>query len=361
MTIYSGDELPFVSPDLPGTGGEFRAFPEDFIVEEIPAYEPCGQGSHLFLWIEKREKNTRDAVQEIAALLGIQEREIGCAGMKDRHALTRQYLSVPASGTDLSRLNALRNLPEGAELRILKSALHGNKLKTGHLKGNRFSIRIRNAVPDAFERAETIAGWLSEHGLPNAYGSQRFGRDGMNAVRGRSLVMKSGSALGNRFLRRLCISAYQSMLFNRVLARRMSDGLFETAIEGDLMKKSGTGGLFVSQDPAVDGTRTKSFEISPTGPVFGHRMMLPAGEELAREESVLAEEGITLDSFRHLKGDAEGSRRPMRIRVSPRIFGEKSGTIRLEFELPKGSFATVLLREIMKTGAAELPEQLDEA
>ena len=359
------DEVPCVTSDLPGTGGKIRICPEDFEVEEIPAYEPCGTGDHLFLWTEKRGRTTREVALEIARRLGADARDVGYAGLKDRNALTRQYFSVPASPSVLGKLLSLDNLPADAGFRVLSSARHGNKLKTGHLKGNRFRILIRDTVPDAPDRALAILAELAAAGLPNAFGAQRFGRDGMNAARGRALVLgektpETARLFRDRFLRRLCISAYQSLLFNRLLARRMADGLFQRAVPGDLMKKLDTGGLFISEDADADTHRMETFGIAPTGPLFGHRMMCPAGDALAREEAILAEEGIRLDSFRHLKGDAEGARRPLRIPVTASAApGADEGTLRLDFALPKGSFATVLLREVMKTDAA-LPGLADE-
>ena len=359
------DEVPCVTSGLPGTGGGIRICPEDFEVEELPAYEPSGEGGHLFLWTEKRGRTTREVAQEIARRLGTDARDVGCAGLKDRNALTRQYFSVPASPAVLERLGTLDGLPEEAGFRVLRTARHGNKLKTGHLRGNRFRILIRGVSSDAPARAEAILAELSKSGLPNAFGGQRFGRDGMNAARGRSLVLglktpETARLFRDRFLRRLCVSAYQSQLFNRLLARRMADGLFQRALPGDLMKKLDTGGLFISEDAEADSQRMEVFGVSPTGPLFGHRMMRPAGEALAREEAILAEEGLTLESFRHLKGDAEGARRPLRIPASAAVSpGPEEGTLRLEFSLPKGSFATVLLREVMKD-AAELPGLADE-
>ncbi len=358
----AADEVPCVTAGLPGTGGRIRLCPEDFEVEEIPAYEPCGEGDHLFLWTEKRGRTTREVAQTLARILGIDTRDVGCAGLKDRNALTRQYFSVPAQPAVLGRLKDLDCLPESAGFRVLSKARHVNKLKTGHLRGNRFRICIRGALPDAVERASAILAELARSGLPNAFGAQRFGRDGMNAVRGRSLVQKPETvrAVRDRFLRRICVSAYQSLLFNRLLARRMADGLFGQALPGDLMKKLDTGGLFICEDAPEDSRRMETFAVAPTGPLFGHRMMRPAGEALAREDAILAEEDISLESFRHLKGDAEGGRRPLRIPVAASVSpGPEAGALCLDFSLPKGSFATVLLREVMKDGT-ELPALADE-
>jgi tRNA pseudouridine13 synthase len=182
MTADPLEGLPFVTPELPGTGGEVRATPEDFEVEEVGAYAPSGEGPHLFVFVEKRGRNTRDVARELALALRVSERDIGVAGQKDRHALTRQFFSVPGRAPDDARSLS------GEGWRVLSAALHGNKLKTGHLKGNRFRIRIRNAAPDCLERARAVARALEERGFPNAFGPQRFGRDGQNAQLGRALV-----------------------------------------------------------------------------------------------------------------------------------------------------------------------------
>ncbi len=367
--------LPYATPELPGIGGAIRVAPEDFEVEELPAYQPSGSGEHLFLWVEKRGLNTRDVALALARALGLPERDVGVAGQKDRRALTRQFFSVPAAAAaKASRAGSARLDGEGEGWHILSAQLHQNKLKTGHLKGNRFSIVVRETKPGALERAQAIARALEERGLPNAYGPQRFGRDGRNAQLGLRLLraLQPGSpplpreyerAARDRFQRRLYISSLQAALFNSVLAERLAEGLFDRALEGDILKRSETGGIFHCEEPTVDSPRVASFELSPTGPIFGHRMMTAKGEALAREERVLGSAGLTLASFAPLKGDAEGSRRPMRLKVAlslAELAGEEGRSLRLTFSLPKGSFATALLREVMKGPLNSEPGLADE-
>ena len=165
---------------------------------------------------------------------------------------------------------------------------------------------------------------------------------------------ETSRAARDRFLRRLSISAYQAELFNRWLAARMADGLFAAALAGDVMKKLDTGGLFNCEDPAADGPRVARFEISPAGPMFGHKLRAAAGEALAREERLLADEGIALADFARGGGEAEGTRRAARLRVEIALEPLEDGYA-ATFELPKGSYATVALRELMKAEAA-LPE-----
>lgn len=358
-------DVPLITAALPGTGGQLRAVPEDFEVEELPAYAPSGSGDHLFLWIEKRGRTTREVAESLARAVGIGVGEVGYAGLKDKRALTRQFFSVPATRRAEAGLEAWAQPGAAEGLRLLSAARHGNKLKAGHLRGNRFRIRLRGVHPEALARASAIAEVLRARGLANAFGPQRFGRDGLNAARGRALVLRErrsdldlARASRDRFLRRLCVSAYQSLLFNRLLAERIADGLFERAIEGDLMKKLDTGGLFVSQRPEEDTPRLARFEISPTGPLFGHRMMMPEAQARDREMQALGAEGLCLASFAHLKADGAGSRRPYRIPVDVAVSAGAAAEIVLDFALPKGAFATALLREVMKSEIA-LPDALD--
>jgi tRNA pseudouridine13 synthase len=344
--------LPLVTADLPGSGGTVRAAPEDFRVDEVPAYRPSGAGPHLYLRIEKRGRTTRDALRALAGVLGVPERDAGYAGMKDKDAVTTQWLSFPvASDPDPSAL-------AGPGLRILEVSRHGNKLRTGHVRANVFSIAVRGGDP---ARARAAAAALGERGLPNFFGPQRFGAAGRNAAVGRALLVGPDGpevrrAARDRFLRRLSLSAYQAHLFNRWLAERIADGLFAAALRGDVMKKLDSGGLFDCEDPAADGPRVAAFEISPAGPMFGHRLRPAGGEALAREERLLAAEGIRLEDFARGGGEAEGTRRAARLPAAIAVEHEADG-YRLRFELPKGSYATVVLGELVKGDGAEVREE----
>ncbi len=348
--------LPRISADLPGSGGHIKASPEDFRVDEIPAYLPSGAGPHLYLKVEKRRRTTRDLVRALAAALAVPERDVGYAGLKDREAVTTQWLSFPSPrDPDLASL-------AGEGYRVLEGSRHGNKLRPGHSRGNRFSVAVRGGD---LGRARACAEALGRRGLANFFGSQRFGVEGRNAEVGKLLVLGRSGPLGgepelrhalrDRFLRRLVLSAYQSLLFNRWLAERIADGLFDRALAGDVMKKLDSGGIFVSSDPAADQPRIDRFEISPAGPMFGHKLQLAAGEARIREERLLAAEGVALADFARGGGEAEGTRRaarlPVRIEVEPLPDG-----YRASFELPKGSYATVVIGELTKS-EAELGEQ----
>ncbi len=344
--------LPCITADLPGSGGRIKASPEDFRVDEVPAYPASGSGPHLYLRVEKRGRTTRDMAGALARALGVPERDAGYAGLKDREAVTTQWLSFPvARDPDPASLC-------GEGYRILETSRHSNKLRPGHSRGNRFSVVVRGGD---LERARGCARALGERGLPNFFGTQRFGAGGKNAEIGKLLVLgrtgepEARRALRDRFLRRLALSAFQSLLFNRWLAERIADGIFDRALSGDVMKKLDTGGVFVSSDPAADQPRIDRFEISPAGPMFGHKIALAAGEARAREERLLVAEGVSLADFSRGGGEAEGTRRPARLPVRIDLEGLEGG-YRASFELPKGSYATVVVGELTKS-EAELGEE----
>lgn len=346
--------LPYVTADLPGTGGLVKAAPEDFRVDEIPAYLPSGQGEHLYLHVEKRGRNTREVVQALAKALSVSEREVGVAGQKDRHALTTQWISVLGGS-----LEKARDL-SGEGFRVLAADLHGNKLRLGHLKGNRFEIRLRGVREGAVEAARAVADTLRQKGLPNFYGPQRFGRFGDNAEVGRLLLLgvddpRARRAMRDRSQRRFLISAFQSEIFNRTLARRLSDGSWDRPQEGDVLQKLGSGGLFVCEDPAADTPRVASFECSITGPMPGSRVRpSPTGAPAALEESILAETGVGPEELARSR-DAEGARRAFRLPVDVEVEAAGDDLI-VRFDLPPGTYATTVLREIVK---GDLPRDLD--
>jgi tRNA pseudouridine13 synthase len=335
--------LPLVTTDLPGSGGTIKASPEDFRVDEIPAYAPAGSGPHLWLHVEKRGRTTRDVVRDLARRLGVQERDVGVAGLKDRQAVTTQWLSFPvARDPDPASL-------DGEGFRVVAASRHGNKLRTGHSRGNRFSIAVRGG--DA-ARARATADALAARGLPNFFGAQRFGAAGTNARLGRSILQGSADpearrASRDRFLRRLAISAWQSSLFNAWLAARMADGLLGRALPGDVMKKLDSGGIFPCTDPEVDQPRVDRFEISPAGPMFGHALAPASGVPGEREAAVLAADGIAVADLARGGGEAEGTRRAARIPVAVAI-EPIDGGYRASFDLPRGSYATVVMGELTR-------------
>jgi tRNA pseudouridine13 synthase len=341
--------VPYFTAQLPGVGGVLKSSPEDFVVEEIPAYPPSGEGPHLFLTVEKRGVTTQEMVRRVARELGVDVRDVGVAGQKDRQAVARQVISVPAVG-DLKRAASLKL--EGIE--VLFTARHQNKLRTGHLRGNRFTITLRGVAEDAEVRARAILTELVSSWLPNRFGVQRFGMRGDNADEGRK-ILRGELHVEDRFRRRFLISAFQSLLFNRYLDARMAEGLLHRAITGDVMQKTDTGGVFVCapSDLSYSQVRLEMRAIVPTGPMFGYTMMAPGegSPAEAREKALLDEEKIDPAVFGQLGKLASGTRRPLLVRISGSTARQNGDALTIGFELPSGSYATVLLEEIMKPEA----------
>jgi tRNA pseudouridine13 synthase len=350
---------PLLTSDLPGIGGRIKQTPDDFEVEEIPAYAPCGSGPFLYLWIEKRDMGAEYFQRQLARRLDIPPGEIGTAGLKDRHAVTRQMVSVPEQVADrLEQLN-------GDGMRLLSVGRHGNKLRPGHLRGNRFRILIREVDPGAAERLGAIVERLREHGLPNYYGPQRFGHGGETVQLGLALLRgepppktASGRRVNtrNKFLRKLALSAVQSALFNHYLDRRLTDGLLRRVLVGDVMGMWPCGGLFVTEDVPREQARFEARETVHTGPIFGRKTFAAAGEAAAREAVVLEEAGLTPASFAGFGKLLQGTRRHNLIYLDDLSAAPGADGVRLMFTLPAGSYATVLLREVMKSDGLEADE-----
>ncbi len=334
--------LPYLTAGIPGAGGVFKTTPEDFEVEELPAYEPTGEldCEHLFLWVEKRGQSTQDVAKALARHCGFPEKDVSWAGLKDRQAITRQYLCAPARFVEPKL--ATFAMPG---VTVLRHARHRNKLKGGHLHGNRFILTLRG-VTDA-DAAKRSLEQLTKLGVPNYFGEQRFGLGGDNAVKGKQILL-AGGRHRDRFERKLFLSAYQSELFNRVLAKRLHDGSYAKALVGDVLKKVPTGGEFICADAVVDQARVDAFEVSPTGPLYGPEMRRPEGEVDALEAAVLADEGVERALFEKGGGETLGVRRPLRVPLALEDVAAEGDTLKLRFTLPAGSYATVLLRELLK-------------
>jgi tRNA pseudouridine13 synthase len=339
-------DLPYLTADLPGIGGALRTTPDDFFVDEEPAYEPSGAGDHVFVRIEKRGLTTPMAVERIARALNVNPRDVGVAGMKDRHAVTRQWISLPPPITP----EAVKTLVLD-DIAICDVSRHQNKLRTGHVRANRFILRVRGSGEGAVAKAQAIFDVLAKPpGTPNWYGEQRFGRDGDNAEKGLAIV-RGERPPRDRKLARLLVSSLQSKLFNEWLTARMRDGLYAKVLAGDILHKN-PGGQFVCEAPDVDQPRLVAGEVGITGPMFGDRMRAPtAGSEAAaREAQILDAAGLTSDSFASVRAIAEGTRRDAAVAVgNPSVRAVEDG-VELSFSLPGGAYATAVMREVMKTG-----------
>ncbi len=302
--------VPLLTGDLPGTGGLTRVAEEDFRVEEIPLYPASGAGEHLYLTVEKRGRTTPEVAREIAQLLKMRDRDVGTAGLKDKRGVTVQQMSIASKLAP----DEARKL-SGNGWRVVDASRHNNKLRPGHLRGNRFRIVVRGVGPDGLARAEAISARIKATGVANLFGPQRFGKYGDNADLGRKILLRDPAAqkaARDRFLRRMALSALQSELFNRCLEGRLRDGLFEKAIEGDVLRKRASGGLFVCEDPAADTPRVQAQEVDPAGPLPGHSIFAARGEALRREEAVLKGAGCAASlphCGRRIARRSRGSRR----------------------------------------------------
>jgi tRNA pseudouridine13 synthase len=230
---------------------------------------------------------------------------------------------------------------------VIEAQRHPHKIRTGHLRANRFRIRVVSAA-EAFSTAEQVIGELATHGAPNYYGEQRFGHDEGNLERAQRWLREDGPAPRDRFQRKLLISTWQSALFNRWLAERVNSSGLGHALRGDLMRKEETGGMFVADDQQAAQLRMDSWEISPTGPMFGSKMRWPEADAERVERALWAEHGLNDATLSRLGALAEGTRRVARIRpAETQVEGDAEGVV-LAFVLPKGAYATVILRELLK-------------
>jgi tRNA pseudouridine13 synthase len=410
---------PLLTRDLPGVGGIIKRYNEDFVVEELPLYAASGSGTHVYLLIEKQGLTTLSAIQRIARALGKQPRDMGYAGLKDAHGVTRQWLSIEHIDEAQLRQIDLKGL------RILDVTRHGNKIKLGHLAGNRFEIRIRELEctngNDCLCRAVRVMDVLKQRGVPNYFGPQRFGARGDNARVGlaamrddyadalswmlgrpgpldhgvvrtarelfdagqyaeaadawpgafqqqkrvlHALVKSDGDARRawravDHTLRKLYISALQSELFNRILAQRI-DRIDQIEF-GDIAWKHANGACFRVEYPAVEQPRCAALEISPTGPLYGRRMTEPSGTPGERESQALADAGIPREIFVAQDGSKlDGARRPLRVPMGDARVetgnDEHGDFVLLRFSLPAGSYATSVAREICKTDPADIED-----
>lgn len=342
--VFSWDDLPTATADLPGCGGRIRVHPDDFVVTELPSYLPQGSGSHRYVRVRKVGRTTRDLVRALQDA-GVPVKQIGVAGLKDKHAVTTQWLSVPNRHVD-----AIDALDEVEGVTVLERSRHKNKLGMGHLRGNHFRIRIRDAGAGGEAAARAVVERLTQVGAPNFFGPQRFGRFGRNAVDGLKLL-RGEHVPGDHRLKRFFLSALQSMLFNHLLALRMDRGLYRRVLPGDWAKKHDTGGEFFVEDPA-EAERAERLEISALLPLYGTRVRVAEGTPGRMEEEILERFGLRWSNFTARRGD----RRISRVALEgPEVAADERGLI-LSFALPKGCYATSVLREVMKVDVDEPAE-----
>ncbi len=403
-----GENLPYLTNDMPGVGGIIKRFDDDFLVEEIPRYAASGTGTHVYFMIEKRGMPTLAAIRRIADRLDRKPNEIGYAGLKDAHGLTRQWLSLEHVDEQLVADLSL----EGIQVKTV--GRHTNKLKLGHLAGNRFAIKIREANRGCLGDVEAMVAVLARRGVPNYFGPQRFGVRGDNAAVGCAVlrgdlntaisIMLGRPAASDRedvrkarslfdagdfsaatdawpgklagmaricrayaqsggdsrkawrsvdhSLRKLYVSSVQSELFNGYLAESVST--VDRLTDGDVAWKHANGACFLVEDAALEQPRCDAFEISPTGPLFGKKMKEASGAPAALEQTIIEQSGLAHAQIRVQDGKRlDGARRPLRVPLKDAAVTAGSDAhgpfVALTFELPPGAYATNVTREICKT------------
>lgn len=350
----------------------FSQNPRDFMVREIPLYPFSSQGEHFIMNVRKKGLNTLEMIKIFSNVLGCKASEIGYAGLKDKAATTTQYLSI----NKIFAKNIEKNLStlEENNIKILSTTYHNNKIRIGHLKANHFFIRLKKVLPQTFNKMKSVLQNISEEGLPNYFGYQRFGKDGNNHLEGKEIAHQK-MKLKNKKIHNFLISSYQSFLFNQWLSLRVKiakicNGFspaeivhalkienihltlekiksikdqphFFKLFEGDVMSHYPYGKAFILEETndcsSQDYRRFMERSITPTG--------LLAGQKTIRATTKARElEEIFDDSCIH----ANGSRRFGWIwpeELSYRHIKENAW-LELEFVLPKGSYATTLIEEL---------------
>lgn len=337
-------EVGLFNLEQPGIGGKIKEQADDFIVEEIPSYQPCGSGDHIFLWIEKRELSADELITHVSRTLNISSRDIGCAGKKDRMAITRQFLSVP------KKVESAIEKIDSDHVKVLSVTAHQNKLSTGHSKGNKFEITVRDIKPETSEVIASIYHDILKNGFPNFFGSQRFGAKGDTADIGFKILNSDTDGLHKRWLnktgKKFALSAAQSYLFNRYLLKRLIE-LGNVLLPGDVVFKK-TGGIFKVENFEDEIIRFDSGELIPAGPIFGKKTYKASEAALDFETSVLAEANIARESFSGFGKMLMGTRRALFCFPEEFTQSIEENNLILKFNLPSGSYATVLLSEFMK-------------
>lgn len=381
----SSDETTHVSPrryltrEIAGIGGVIRQRPEDFLVEEIPLYDPCGEGEHIYMLVEKREMSTLQLVQIVASHFGVRRDAVGYAGLKDKHAITRQVISVHVPGKKPEDFPSFTHPKIG----VVWTDLHTNKLRRGHLRGNRFSIRVRGVPATAALNTERVLRSLATHGVPNRLGEQRFGHYQNNHLIGRAIILGdwrgaldellgttpggedatsaaraayaagrfeealqltspsnraetialthlAGGRTAEQAVRAIdrnavefFINGFQSAVFNALLDERLERGGLATLSPGDVAFKHDNHAMFAVDEPTAAAAdtieRLGSLAISPTGAMWGPSMMRATGRVDEAEIAALERAGVTLEQLQSSvvvqRGLVEGTRRAYRVPV----------------------------------------------
>lgn len=334
------DDLPFAWGG-PAGKAQFRTCPQDFRVDELMDLPEHPGGAHWWLQLEKTGMNTKQVAQLLCSLGSARIRQVGYAGLKDRHAVTRQWFSLPIE--TLAPENLKAQMPD--ELRLLDVRRCRKAIRRGGFKANCFVIRLREFSGNTDQLKRRID--AAKSGVPNYFGPQRFGNGGQNLKRGRALL--SGS-LGRvpRHERGLYLSALRSHLFNRVLAARVKQGNWNRLLPGEAINLAGSRSCFTADarsSHAELAERLAGFDIHPSGPLVGVGSPLNSGDSLLLEQNALAPETDLADGLRELGMRAE--RRPLRLVPEGLEVVLDGADVNLRFELVPGGFATCVLRELV--------------
>lgn len=337
----------------------FKQNKDDFVVTEIPLYEFSGNGEHLILKIRKKDLSTWDAIKILSDSIGIKNKDIGYAGLKDKNAMTVQNISIPKKfESSLSKLNH-------PNIKILETTSHNNKIKIGHLKGNNFFIRLKKVIGTQNTQIVSVLEKIKEFGMPNYFGFQRFGIDGDNYEKGEAII-KGELKVKDIKLRQMYLNAFQSLNFNNWLSKRIEiNKILESfspkeissilnfdiniakdlkkqphifkILPGELMHHYPYGKIFIAQNPEEEAIKFFAKDRVPTGLLLGKKVMM--SENLAFEIEKEFQQNIELDGARRFAW------------VFPENIETKYNPIDAQFELsfylPKGSYATVLIEELL--------------
>jgi tRNA pseudouridine13 synthase len=318
----------------------FKTHPEDFIVEELLGFEPSGEGEHCLVWVEKRDLDSNTAGARLADALGLRRRLVSHCGLKDRHAVTRQWFSLHMPGQPSPEPAAL----ESEGLRVLRITRNTRKLRRGIHFGNCFTIRLREPGFD-FVSAQQRWQRIVTEGVPNLFGEQRFGHEGRNVEK--ALAMFHGEFTpGDRLLRGLLLSSVRSHLFNAVIAERMRRGIWDMALPGEVYGFPDNGTILLIHNQRGDEPqRFAEGKVELTAPLWGSGGLHSAADVRALEIEVASR-------FPELTAGLEAAglrqeRRVMRLRpMNPSLTALPDGDLEFRFDLPRGTYATTMLREL---------------
>lgn len=331
--------FPTVAPP-PLVSASLRTRPEDFMVSEELGFPLAGSGEHVWLRVRKRGLNTDQVAGHLARQAGVSRRNVSYSGMKDRHAVTEQWFSIWLPRTTVA--NWQDGMPAGVE--VVEHGRHSRKLQRGTHRANRFMITLRECVGETVSVEQQLAK-IGRDGVPNYFGEQRFGRDGENVARAEAMFTGQ-EEVRDKHRRGIYLSASRSFLFNLVLARRVTDGSWNRILPGEALMLDGKNSFFPMD--ATDSTlqeRLDRHDIHPSGPLWGEGELPSRGEAREMEEGVVAGHRALADGLA-----AAGLRQERRaLRLFPAGLAHQwldPTILKLEFSLPRGCYATAVLREL---------------